>query len=245
MRWPPLPAGVTALAAGAGFLLRDASGATIELAQPEAGRPGIRMNDGACDPCGRFWAGSMAEDETAGAGALYRLEHDGRCAKMLDGLTISDGIGWSPDGTVMYLADSGTRRVDAFDFDRISGAISGRRTLIHIAEQGVTLDGLTVDARGDIWVAIWGGAQVRRYTQQGELVASVPLPVDRPTACAFGGRDLATFFITTARHGLGDPVLARQPDAGRLFRIANLGVSGLPCSPYRGRPSLEEWARTS
>jgi sugar lactone lactonase YvrE len=237
----PAGGGGHVLAAGAGFLFEDASGELRELAQPEAGHTGVRMNDGACDPQGRFWAGSMAEDESTAAGSLYRLEADGTCVKVLEGLTISNGIGWSPDGSVMYLADSGTGRLDAFDFHAVSGEIHGRRTIVHITQRGVAPDGLTVDALGDVWVALWGGAEVRRYSPTGDLVATVPLPVDRPTACAFGGRDLATLFITTARHGLDDAALARQPDAGRVFRVDGLGVSGLPCSTYRGHPpALEE-----
>jgi sugar lactone lactonase YvrE len=191
------------------------------------------MNDGACDPQGRFWAGSMAEDESAGAGALYRLGPDGSCGKILDGLTISNGIGWRPDGRVMYLADSGAGCVDAFDFDGSSGDIARRRTIVRVTGLGAAPDGLTVDAHGEIWVAMWDGAAVRRYNAQGELLATLPMPVDRPTSCAFGGRDLATLFVTTARFGLEPDALARQPDAGRVFRVDGLGVTGLPCSTYR------------
>jgi sugar lactone lactonase YvrE len=232
----PAAGGGHVLAAGAGFLFADPSGGIRELAQPEAGHADVRMNDGACDPRGRFWAGSMAYDEAPGAGSLYRLESDGTCLKALDGLTISNGIGWSPDASVMYLADSGTGRLDAFDFDEVSGDIGGRRTIVHVAEEGVAPDGLTVDELGDIWVAMWGGAAVRRYSPEGELIATVPLEVERPTSCAFGGPDLATLFITTARHGLDRAELARQQDAGRVFRVDGLGVRGLPCSTYRGHP---------
>jgi sugar lactone lactonase YvrE len=230
----PAADGGQILAAGAGFLFIDASGKFHELAQPEGGHRGVRMNDGACDPQGRFWVGSMAEDESPGAGSLYRLERDGSCAKILDGLTISNGIGWSPDGRVMYLADSGVGRIDAFDFDGSSGDISSRRTIVRVTEPGAAPDGLTVDARGEIWVAIWDGAAVRRYSARGDLLATVPIPVGRPTSCAFGGRDLATLFVTTARHGLEPVALARQPDAGRVLRVDGLGVTGLPCSTYRG-----------
>jgi sugar lactone lactonase YvrE len=230
----PAAGGGYILAAGKGFLFLDASGEVRELAQPEDGRRGVRMNDGACDPQGRFWAGSMAEDESPGAGALYRLERDGSCVKVLDRLTISNGIGWSPDGGVMYLADSGTGRLDAFDFDGFSGDIGSRRTIVRVTGRGAAPDGLTVDARGEIWVAMWDGAAVRRYSAQGDLLATVPMPVDRPTSCAFGGRDLTTLFITTARHGLEPAALARQPDAGRVFRVDGLGVTGQPCSTYRG-----------
>jgi sugar lactone lactonase YvrE len=222
------------LAAHAGFLHLDESGAVVELSQPEAGRRHVRMNDGACDPQGRFWAGTMAFDEAPGEGVLYRLELDGTCSTVLTGLTISNGIGWSPDGTVMYLSDSGTRTVDAFDFDPATGDIDGRRTIAAISEAGVAPDGLTVDRRGNIWVALWDGAEVRCYSPDGSRLDTIRLPVDRPTSCAFGGPDLATLFITTASHGLDEAAAGRQPDAGRLFRVDGLGVSGEPCAPYRG-----------
>jgi sugar lactone lactonase YvrE len=233
----PVAAGGYVVAAGTGFLLVDPTATIRELAQPEAGRKGVRMNDGACDPQGRFWAGSMAYDESPGAGSLYRLELDGTCTTVLTGLTISNGIGWSPDGTVMYLADSGASTIDCFDFEPASGDLSGRRTIVRIGEPGVAPapDGLTVDSEGSIWVALWGGSAVRRYDADGSLRASVPLPVERPTSCAFGGPDLARLFVTTARAGLDDAALARQPDAGRLFRIDGLGVRGRPCFSYQGR----------
>ena len=231
----PAAGGGYVLAAGTGFLFVDRSGAVCELAQPEAGHDDVRMNDGACDPQGRFWAGTMAHDETPGAGVLYRLELDGTCTTVLSGLTISNGIGWSPDGSTMYLSDSGTCRIDAFDFDAASGDISRRRTIVQITEPGIAADGLTVDHAGNIWAAIWGGGQLRCYDPAGSLLTTVPLAVDRPTSCAFGGPDGATLFITTARHGLDASALARQPDAGRVFCVDGLGVSGPPCTVYRGQ----------
>jgi sugar lactone lactonase YvrE len=231
----PVAAGGYVLAAGPGFLFVDEAGSVRELAQPEAGRTDVRMNDGACDPQGRFWAGSMAYDESPGAGSLYRLELDGTCTTMLTGLTISNGIGWSPDGKTMYLNDSGTGCIEAFRFDRTSGAISERRTLVRIDRPGVAPDGLTVDEEGGIWVALWGGGVVNRYATDGKVLRSVRLPVRRPTSCAFGGRDRATLFVTTARVGLDDANLARQPDSGRVFSVVGLGVRGLPSQPYRGR----------
>ena len=230
----PASGGGWVLAAGTGFVHVDALGAVHELAQPEAGRTDVRMNDGACDAVGRFWAGTMAYDERPGAGALYRLELDGRCTTMLTGLTISNGIGWSPDGTTMYLADSGTARVDAFDFDPTSGDLGRRRTIITIDEPGVAPDGLTVDEDGGIWVALWDGGAVRRYAPDGTLLTEVELPVDRPTSCAFGGPDRSTLYVTTARHGLDEGALTRQPEAGHVFRIDGLGTTGMPCNPYRG-----------
>jgi sugar lactone lactonase YvrE len=230
----PALGGGYVLAAGGGFMFADRSGKISELAQPEAGRTDVRMNDGACDPQGRFWAGTMAFDESPGAGALYRLELDGTCTTVLTGLTISNGIGWSPDGTAMYLSDSGTGTIDVFDFDGPTGEISRRRTIVRITEPGVVPDGLTIDDEGGIWVALWGGGALRRYSAEGSLLASLPVAADRPTSCAFGGPDGSTLFITTARHGLGELALSRQPDAGRVFRVDGLGMSGPPCTSYRG-----------
>jgi sugar lactone lactonase YvrE len=232
----PVVGGGYVLAAHAGFLFLDPSGTVVELAQPEAERGHVRMNDGACDPQGRFWAGTMAFDESPGAGVLYRLELDGTCTTILSGLTISNGIGWSPDGRRMYLSDSGTGTIDAFDFDPATGDISGRRAIVQVGEAGAAPDGLTVDDQGNVWVALWDGGVVRCYTPEGSPLDTVALPVDRPTSCAFGGPDGTTLFVTTARDGLDEAALARQPDAGRVFRVDGLGVSGPPCLPYRGRP---------
>jgi sugar lactone lactonase YvrE len=231
----PAAGGGYVIAAGPGFLFADETGSIRELAQPEAGRADVRMNDGACDPQGRFWAGTMAYDESPGGGALYRLELDGSCTTVLTGLTISNGIGWSPDASAMYLNDSGTGCVDAFRFDGPSGEISDRRTLVHIDEPGVAPDGLTVDEEGAIWVALWNGAAVHRYAPDGTLLARVQLPVQRPTSCAFGGPGRDTLFVTSARTELDDDALARQPHAGKVFAIEGLGARGLPCLPYRGR----------
>jgi sugar lactone lactonase YvrE len=230
----PAEGGAYVLAAASGFLHLGEGGTIRELAQPEAGRAGIRMNDGICDPQGRFWAGSTAYDETPGAGRLYRLELDGDCTLVLDGLTIPNGIGWSPDGGTMYLADSGTGDIDAFDFDSGSGELSRRRTLVHVAAADGAPDGLTVDDRGDLWVALWDGGALARYRADGALLETVPVPVDRPTSCTFGGADGTTLFVTTARNGLDEIALSRQPEAGRVLRIDGLGASGSPCTPYRG-----------
>jgi sugar lactone lactonase YvrE len=233
----PAVGGGYVLAAGTGFLFVDAVGTLTELAQSEAGRTGVRMNDGACDPQGRFWAGTMAYDESPGAGALDRLELDGSCTRVLTGLTNSNGIGWSPDGATMYLADSGTGRVEAFDFDGGSGDISRRRTLVRIEQPGVAPDGLTVDEDGGIWVALWGGGAIQRYAADGSLLTTVRLPVERPTSCAFGGSDRATLFVTTARAGLDEIARAGQRDAWPFRRAGAAEVTAPtgPC-PVRRTP---------
>jgi len=231
----PYAYGGYVVAAGQGFLYIDPAGVVRELAQPDAGNARLRMNDGACDRRGRFWAGTMAYDESPGAGSLHRLELDGACTTMLTGLTISNGIGWSPDGRTMYLNDSGTARLDAFDFDDATGDIGNRRTLVQLDVPRIAPDGLTVDEDGGIWAALWGGGAVHRYDSSGSLLERVTLPVERPTSCTFGGEDRSTLFVTSARTDLDDEALARQPDAGRVFAITGLGVRGLPTEPYRGR----------
>lgn len=210
------------VAAGPGFARLTEDGAMTWISQPAAGEPGLRMNDGACDPTGRFWAGTMAYAETPGAGTLYRLDPDGTTTAMVSGTTISNGLGWSGDATTLWFADSGRGSVDSFRFDAAAGTLSSRRTGIAVdPEEGVP-DGLTVDAEDHIWVALFEGGEVRRYAPDGELVARVPLPVSCPTSCCFGGADLATLFISTAHKS---PAAARgitEPDAGRLFRADTL-----------------------
>jgi sugar lactone lactonase YvrE len=231
----PAVGGGYVVAAGPGFLFVDEDESVRELAQPEGHRTDVRMNDGACDPQGRFWAGTMAYDESPGGGTLYRLELDGSCTTVLTGLTISNGIGWSRDGETMYLNDSGTGCVEKFRFDGATGAITNRRTLVRSDRPGVVPDGLTLDEEDGVWVALWGGGVVNRYAPDGSLLASVRLPVERPTSCAFGGPERSTMFVTTAREGLDAAARARQPDSGHVFSITGLGVRGLPCQTYRGR----------
>ena len=231
----PVAGGGYVLAAGQGFLFVDEAGSVGELAQPEAGHLTVRMNDGACDPQGRFWAGTMAYDESPEAGTLYRLELDGRCSTVLTGLTISNGIGWSPDGGTMYLSDSGTGLIDAFDFDGVTGAISGRRTLVQLDQPGMAPDGLTVDEQGDIWVAVYGGWAINHYGPDGSLRGAVHIPVAQATSCTFGGADRRTLFVTTGRERLEESALARQPEAGRVFSVTGLGARGRGCAPFRGQ----------
>jgi sugar lactone lactonase YvrE len=222
----PARAGGWVAAAGSGFAEVHPDGRLTWLAEPEAGRPELRMNDGACDPRGRFWAGSMAYAETPGAGTLYRLDQDGSVRPMVAGTTISNGLGWSGDGATLWYVDSGPATVDAFDFDVGAGTLSNRRTVIGFDRDDGVPDGLTLDAEDHVWVAVWDGGEVRRYAPDGRLIARVRLPVDRPTSCCFGGSDLATLFVSTARKGLSEDQLRSQPDAGRLFR-AEVGVRGV------------------
>lgn len=225
----PVAAGGLVLAVERGFgFLRTESTAPVLL--PELWTdPGVRMNDGGCDPQGRFYAGSMAYDETPGAGRLWQLDHGGRSRVVLDGVTISNGLVWSHDGQTVYYVDTPTGRIDAFDFDEVEGALSRRRTVVRIPEPAGLPDGLAMDAEGRLWVALWGGAAVRCYDVDGALLDVIELPVRHVTACAFGGPGLDQLFITTARRA--DP----EPEAGAIF-LAEPGVCGVPVLPFTGTP---------
>jgi len=187
--------------------------------------PGVRMNDGGCDPAGRFYCGSMAYDHRPGAGALYRLDPDGTVEVAMRDVTISNGLEWSPDGSRAYYNDTATGEVSALDAD-----LTARRTFARIASDDGAPDGLTVDAEGGVWVALYGGSAVHRYTPSGALDAVVELPVTKATACTFGGPDLRTLFITTSREDLPDD---EQPEAGSVFACTP-GVAGLPARPFAG-----------
>jgi sugar lactone lactonase YvrE len=201
----------------------------------------MRMNDGACDPQGRLWAGTLADDFRPGAGALYRLDGEGRVELVLDGLTISNGLGWSPDGTTMYLADSGPRVVHAFRFDSAAGAISEGRILLHVPADVGTPDGLTVDAWGDIWVAIYGGGRVHRYSAEGSLLETLPVPAAQCTSCAFAGSHLNRLYVTTATEGWSDEERRAQPEAGLVYRFDTDAI-GQPAAVFR--PEATWWAKT-
>jgi sugar lactone lactonase YvrE len=191
------------------------------------------MNDGACDPEGRFWAGSMAYDATPGAGSLFRVDRDGTLTTVLEGVTVSNGLAWDPDGRSLYYIDSATGGVDRFTYDRATGDVAGRRRMIEVPRELGEPDGMTVDADGCLWIALWNGGQVRRYDPGGRLLESVEVPVARPTSCAFGGRALDRLFVTTSRFGLDPGALSEQPLAGALL-VVDPGVRGLVTPPFAG-----------
>lgn len=205
-----------------------ADGEVRVLSRPEAGR-GTRFNDGACDPWGRLWLGSMGQPVRPGAGRLLRLERDGTLTVILAEATISNGIGWSPDGSRVYYVDTATSRLDVLHLDA-AGDVTERRTLVTFDPDQGKPDGLDVDDEGCVWVAMWDGWSVRRYSPTGELLAVVKTPVSRPTACCFSGE---TLIITTACEGISDESLCDEPAAGRLL-LADVGVSGPSARPYLG-----------
>ncbi|MGW5605124.1 SMP-30/gluconolactonase/LRE family protein [Streptomyces sp. NPDC003753] len=188
--------------------------------------PGRRGNDAAVAPDGSLWAGTMRYDEAPGGGTLSRITGDGTVRTVLDDVAVSNGTGWSPDGRLMYYIDSPTRRIDVFDVGD-DGLPAGRRALAHV-ERGFP-DGLTVDADGCVWVALWDGGAIHRYTPSGDLDRVLELPVERPTACAFGGADLADLYITTARTGLQAP----HPLSGSLLVVPGAG-KGLAQPAFAG-----------
>lgn len=215
---------VCAVRDGVGFINTD--GHAFELAVPiESATPGNRMNDGACDPAGRLWAGTMANDLSPSAGSLYRINTKLQVTTVREDVSISNGLDWSPDGRTFYFTDSTTKRVDAYDFDVDTGEISNGRVLVELPHQVATPDGMAVDAEGTIWVAMWDGGCVQRISPEGVLLETLILPVLRPTSVAFGRPALDQLFITSARNGLTPWQLQDQPHAGAIF-VLEPGVTG-------------------
>jgi sugar lactone lactonase YvrE len=216
------------LAVRDGFAAIDLdTGDVSELVPVEADEPGKRMNDAACDPRGRLFAGTMTYDGSEPVGVLYRLDRDLSVHPILDGLSISNGIGWSPPGDSMYHIDSSAHRVDAYDYDLETGTPSNRRRLADTDPDWGLPDGLAVDADGGIWVAFWDGAAVRRFDPAGAVTAVLELPAARATRPAFGGGDLERLYVTTA-------MVDDRGDAGGAIFVADPGVRGLPAPVFAG-----------
>ena len=192
-------------------------------------RDGVRFNDASVDPAGRVWVGSMDIKEKDPLGTLYRLDTGGTLTPVVKGATVSNGIGWSPDGTRMYYNDSPLRRIDMFDYDQATGEAFGGRMFADLSGADGFPDGLTVDADGYVWVAMFAGGALRRFTPAGHQDAVLPLPVSQPTSCAFGGPGMADLFVTTAYRDLTEAQRAAEPLAGRLLRLRP-GPVGLPSS---------------
>jgi sugar lactone lactonase YvrE len=196
---------------------------------PAADAPSRRANDAKADPFGRLWLGTMAYDTTAQAAALYRLDPGAdRPVRVLDGITVSNGLGWSPDGSLMYYIDTPTRNIDVFDYDGAAGAISSRRTLVTVAADAGFPDGMCVDAHGAIWVALWSGGAVRRYRPDGSLDRVVEVGVPLVTSCAFAGERFDHLLITTARTDQDGP------GEGMTYVHRPGDVTGAPVHRYAG-----------
>ncbi len=225
----PRATGGAVIATERGFAIDQGDGAPIDYLPEVFHDSHLRMNEGGCDPDGRFYCGSMAWDKAQGRGSLYRLDAGRHVTEVLAGVTISNGLDWSPDETLAYYVDSATQQIDVFDYDRDLGLLH-RRSFVQIAEASGAPDGLTVDADGFVWVALWGGSAIHRYRPDGTLDGIVRMPVSQVTAITFGGPRLDQLFITTSREGLPK---GAEPNAGALFRHLP-HVRGQPARAYEG-----------
>jgi len=228
----PVGAAVPCVEGGLVLALRDGFGHLTPEEEVEVkfdlAEAGMRMNDGKCAPDGSFWAGTMAEDHRRGAGSLYRLAPGWAEVEVVMGdLTISNGLGWSPDGSRMYFIDTPTKTVQSFCYRPGSAELSDRRVVVSVAEGSGNPDGMTVDEAGCLWVALAHAGRVQRFTPDGEEDVWVEVPVPQVTSCCFGGADLKTLFVTTGRRGAAPG----DDKAGGVF-AASPGVAGMPTRFY-------------
>ena len=214
-----------------GFVAIDPDDGTLTLlASVEADDPDTRMNDGKVDPAGRFWAGTMRDDERPVGGALYRLDPDLRVTRMLTRVSIANGLDWTDDGREMLYIDTTTQRIDRIEYDAASGGLGARRSWVSIPDPAGHPDGMTLDAEGCAWVALWGAWCVVRFAPDGTPLARIDVPASSTSSCVFGGPDLDQLFITTAQWP--DPSVA-APGAGGLY-VARPGVRGRPPTAFAG-----------
>ena len=207
------------------------------FSDPESHLPNNRFNDGAVGPSGRFWAGTMyagAQTDTPDPGVLYRLDHNRSVRVIEPGLTISNGLGWSPNGTRFYHTDTLRHTIYVYDFDPSTGEAGNRQVFVHDPEQPGVPDGLTVDNQGFVWIVRWGGWKVTRYDPDGTPEREIILPVECPTSCTFGGAELNQLYITSAWTALNPEQRAAQPQAGDLFQMEFKDISGLPPHQFLG-----------
>ncbi len=241
--WPtPEQVGAIGFRAGGGLIAacRDgfatldlATGALTRLIDPEPDRPDHRFNDGRVDRAGRFWAGTLNDDHTTASGALYRLDADQSVRRMVEGLVVPNSLCWSPDDRTMYHACSVNGVIEAYDFDLATGSIANRRPFAAAREVEGAPDGAVTDADGCLWSARFNGGRIVRYDPEGRIMGEVLVPARQVTCCAFGGPDLTTLYITTARENYTEADLRKDPLAGSLF-AAEVDVRGVPEPSYRG-----------
>lgn len=212
-----------------GFVLEEPDGSLRSLDELWGEDAGLRMNEGGCDPDGRFYCGSMAYDRREGAGSVYRLDPSGHTQLVITDVTISNGLDWNPGGNLAYYADTETSRVDVFDYDRDAG-LRNRRPFITVESDEGHPDGLCIDAEGGVWVALNTSGTVRRYHADGTLDAIIEVPPRQVTACTFGGEHLDELYITTSQEDLPP---GSDPLAGSLFRV-EVGVRGMPAREFAG-----------
>ena len=217
-----------------GFHLFDfESGSLTFIVDPEPDRPDNRLNDGKVGPDGRFWAGSMDDRaDKEPVAALYRLDVDGTCHKMADGLIVSNGLAWSQDGTTLYHSDTRLCFIHAYDYDKVSGSLGARRLIAQLTDDVGRPDGAAVDVEGCYWSCGISAGRINRFRPDGELDGWIEMPVPAPTMCCFGGPDLKTLYVTTKRVGLSDEVLAAYPQSGGVFSV-DVGIEGVAVSRFK------------
>jgi sugar lactone lactonase YvrE len=204
------------------------------IADPERDKPENRFNDGKCDPSGRFWAGTLHKNGEAERSALYRLDPDGSVHTMLSPVSLANGIVWTRDKTKMYFVDTLPKKVYSFDYDDVSGSISNRQTAIDGNTETGYFDGMAIDAEGMLWIAHWGDGSVCRWNPEtGKKLETYTLPCPNVSACAFGGKELTTLYITTARFTLDEKKRKEHPLSGGLFFLET-NVPGTVFAPFAG-----------
>ncbi len=254
LRWRPgsdahelfhvgVPIGVMAFRASGGLVMATKKGfATWDeqtqqleiVANPIADKEHMRFNDGAVDCAGRFWAGTVSmANESSKEGVLYRLDPDRSVHIMETGVSVSNGIGWNPDNTIMYFTDSPQRVIYAYDFDAATSAIANRRIFVRLQDGNAVPDGLAVDSEGYIWSACWDGAKINRYAPNGQIEQVIQVPALRTTSCVFGGPELNELYITSAWNGLDAETLERYPFSGDIFNLKT-AVKGLEKFAFAG-----------
>ncbi|QGJ70559.1 Sugar lactone lactonase YvrE [Planctomycetales bacterium 10988] len=211
------------------------TGGETPISNPEAGLDRNRFNDGKCDPLGRLWGGTLSYDRTPGDASLYCLESTEKPARrVIENVTTSNGLAWSADAKTMYYIDTGSRQVDALDFDLETGTVSNRRTIIKVPEEMGKPDGMTIDQEGMLWTALFRGGGVARWNPAtGEQLAMIELPVTNVTSCCFAGEKYEDLYITSARAGLQESQVPEQPLAGGIFHCRP-GVGGFPSVRFAG-----------
>jgi sugar lactone lactonase YvrE len=239
----PEPVGAAALRTRGGLLLalqrgfaffEPETGQLERLYDPEPQSPQNRLNDGKCDALGRFWVGSMHDPVQVPSGHLYRLDPDLDLERFDMGFMVTNGPAWSGDGRTFYFTDTAGRRIYAFDFDMAAGRLGARRLFVEVPRAEGLPDGQCVDAEDHVWTAHWNGGRVTRYRPDGTVERVVRLPAPLVTSCCFGGEDLSTLYVTTARVGLEPAAIEAAPLSGGLFAVTGLGVRGRPSPRFAG-----------
>jgi sugar lactone lactonase YvrE len=223
---------IAALQNGFAFINRT-SGEIKMIADPENHLPNNRFNEGKCDPAGRFWAGTMSLSEDTGAGNVYKIHYQLVPEKIIENVSISNGMAWSANHQTFYYIDTPTHEVVSYDYEKATGHISNKKVIIEIDDQDGYPDGMTIDNEGMLWIAHWDGWQVTRWNPfSSKKLFSIPLPVAKITSCTFGGENFTDLYITSAKKELTAEELKRQPLAGSLFVFRNCGFKGMPAVEF-------------